>query len=225
MRTLQDFVAYMKARGFQPGTVVDVGACYGTPELFRTFPDAYHIYFEPVRAREDRLRLLTTKYPGEYHLMALADRPGMALLLVPEQRPETSMFIEPSRVETLSEDERRQLVEVPVSTLDDVLDHRDLRGPILLKTDCQGYDREVLRGGRRLLRRVDLVVAETLLYRFDSNTPTTIFSEIVGEMAQQGFEVFDIVSYNLRHSDDALLYVDLVFARRDASVWSPQGWT
>ena len=42
---------------------------------------------------------------------------------------------------------------------------RELPRPILLKTDCQGLDLEVLKGaGRRLRGRLDIVVMEANLF-------------------------------------------------------------
>ena len=65
MRSMDSFIKYLIERDLAPQTVIDVGACYGTPELFRNLPTAYHIYFEPIPWMEELLKLLTTKFPGE----------------------------------------------------------------------------------------------------------------------------------------------------------------
>lgn len=88
MRSMDSFIKYLIERDLAPQTVIDVGACYGTPELFRNLPTAYHIYFEPIPWMEDRLKLLTTKFPGEYHMVALSSEPGRLTLRYPEGRPE-----------------------------------------------------------------------------------------------------------------------------------------
>ena len=38
----------IKESGFVPGLVLDVGAQIGTPELYEVFPEAHHLFIEPV---------------------------------------------------------------------------------------------------------------------------------------------------------------------------------
>ena len=220
-RDFEEFIHYLIDRDFKPRTVIDVGACYGTPELFRNLPDAYHIYFEPIPAMEERLKLLSQKFPGEYHMIALADKPGAMALRFPAAQPEAG-----SLVAAIGEQENESLVEinVPIDTLDAVLGDRELERPLLLKTDCQGFDLDVMRGGRELLTQVDVVISEVNLYHAAGDESRPVFSEMVTYMAAVGFEVFDVISYNRRPLDEALGYVDLAFVRKEGSLWSTHRW-
>lgn len=217
MRSMQTFVEYLIERGVQPQTCIDVGACYGTPEIFRTLPNAYHIYFEPNPTMEERLKELTEKFPGEYHIMALAAEEGRMLLTFPEDKPEEGQLSASSGTGAG--------IETRVSTLDNVLERHRLQGPVLLKTDCQGYDLDVLKGARSVLKQVDVIISEANLYHAGGDPSRPVFSDIVTFLAEQEFEVFDILSYNKRPLDSSLGYVDLAFVRRDGPLWSRHQWT
>lgn len=220
MRSFDDLVKFLIARDFKPKTCIDVGTCYGTRELFGNLPDAYHIYFEPVPIHKDRLELLTKKFPGEYHLMALSDRPGRMTLTYPRGKPQSAHLVNGEIADATG----REVLNVPVSTLDHELGERALEGPILLKTDCQGFDLEVLRGGETLLKRVDIIVSEANLFGNKGDDPRPVLSDIVCYLAAQGFEVYDIVSYNRRPFNGALGFVDLAFVRRDGPLRASHRW-
>lgn len=223
LRTLDDFMRYLATdRAIKLGTIIDVGACYGTPALLNNFPSAHHILVEPLPQMRERLQYVAQKVGGEYHSVALSDAEGTMTLRFPTQHPDQATLM--PTLESLSVHNGRPAedvttCEVSVTTLDALLGDRDLPGPILLKTDCQGYDLEALQGGRHFLQRVDLVIVETLLYRASIERETPVFSDVVMAMKGFGFEVFDIVNYQLRPLDAAAAYVDLVFTQRDGPFW------
>jgi FkbM family methyltransferase len=207
IREFEEFVGFLKSGGFNPGTVIDVGVCYGTPELQQGFPEAYHILFEPVAELEERMKQLTRKYRGEYHMIALGDAPGTFPMNVPEGAVQGASLANAARAKASA------VRQVRVDTLDAVLGPRDLAGPVILKTDCQGYDLKVVRGGREFLKRVDLVVMEVNMFHPAGDPALGDFGAIVTWMREQGFSVYDILSYQIRPFDKALGYVDLVFVK------------
>ena len=48
-RTAEEVLAHVAATGLRPGTIVDVGVAYGTPELYAAFPDARLLLVETLR--------------------------------------------------------------------------------------------------------------------------------------------------------------------------------
>ena len=206
MRSLIEFCSYLNDRRLTPATVIDVSACYGTPELYEAFPDAYHILFEPVPTLESRLKAITTKHRGEYHMVALSDQAGEKPLSISAAGAQAStLIIRPNS----------QTIMVPVETLDRVFGTRKLETPICLKTDCQGYDMHVMRGGKEFLKRVDVIVCEVNMFHPAGDFALPDFGDTVLLMRELGFGVYDVVSYQTRPFDDALGYVDLVFAREE----------
>ncbi len=57
-------------------------------------------------------------------------------------------------------DINRHAIEVRASTLDVMFEGKPLESPIILKSDTQGSEVHVLRGGAAFLRRVDYVISE-----------------------------------------------------------------
>ncbi|SMY09232.1 FkbM family methyltransferase [Flavimaricola marinus] len=216
LRDFEEFVGFVKERGFAPGTVIDVGVCYGTPELQQGFPDAYHILFEPVAELETRMQALTGRYRGEYHMLALGAEAGTLPMRVPEGAVQVATLANPGT----GSDVRM----VPVQTLDGVLGGRDLAGPIVLKTDCQGFDLNVMKGGQEVLKRTDLVVMEVNMFHPAGDAALGDFGTIVAWMQAHGFAVYDILSYQTRPLDGALGYVDLAFVREDGAFRAHHRW-
>jgi hypothetical protein len=59
-----DMLAHLRhvaSLGFQPATVIDVGAAEGTPPLYAVFPKAPHVLVEPLREFEPQLKELTDR--------------------------------------------------------------------------------------------------------------------------------------------------------------------
>jgi FkbM family methyltransferase len=205
IREFDEFVGFVKEAGFNPGTVIDVGVCYGTPELQLGFQDAYHILFEPVAELEDRMKQILQTRRGEYHMLALGDVAGEFLMKVPQGAVQGASLANAQDSKTAR--------AVRVETLDSLLGSRDLAGPILLKTDCQGYDLKVVKGGKAFLEKVDLVAMEVNMFHPAGDPALGDFGAIISFMRDAGFSVYDILSYQTRPFDKALGYVDLAFVK------------
>lgn len=220
MRTFDEFIKYLIFREFNPATVIDVGACWGTPELFRNLPNAYHIFIEPIPELEDRLKLLAKKFRGEYHLLAAGKESGSMRLTYSPRKPEGGTLTGQAKARKGD----YTTIDIRIETLDNLFAARGLTSPIVLKTDCQGFDLDVLMGGRALLDQVEFVISEVNMFHAAGDHGRPVFGDVVAWMRDAGFAVFDIVSYNLRPLDKALGYVDLAFVRRDSRFWATHRW-
>jgi FkbM family methyltransferase len=82
---------------------------------------------------------------------------------------------------------------VPVERLDDVL---DMSGALMLKTDTQGFDLEVIAGARDTLKRVEILVIELSVQPIYEGMPGLL--EMLTEICRLGFVSagFSIVSLN-----------------------------
>lgn len=115
------------------------------------------------------------------------------------------------------------VLKVPVSTLDAEMEGVDLGGHVLLKTDCQGADLDVVKGGLRTLAQCDVVILETSLFRFWGPHHPDFF-EIVSFMDDQGFAVYDFLDGMFRPLDKALGQIDVAFARKNGFLREETGW-
>jgi FkbM family methyltransferase len=211
-RTFDDFFTHVKALGFAPRTIVDVGAACGTSSLHRAFPDAKFILIEPLAEFLPALEQLATGYNCEIHFCAVAAQAGEAAFQVASD-------LYGSSIAHNGADATRQ---VPVTTLDDILDQSDFQPPILLKVDVQGHELQVMAGMTRNLPNCELIILETSTFRVGKNPPD--FSTVVGYMKDHGFSVYDILDGILRPYDRALGQIDLVFVRDGGFFRRYQGW-
>ena len=217
MRHMEEFFAHLKQLSFVPRTIVDVGVAWGTPGLYEAFPDAYYWLFEPVVDFEPAIQAILGKVRGEYHMVALADSNGEANIFVPPNAETASLM---HRGLDLSDPRVRS---VPTRTLDDVLAGTALAEPIMLKTDCQGADLNVLKGGRGFLPRCEVVLMEVgMFHYFDPSSAD--FTEVIQYMKTAGFVVYDLLNYTARPCDGALGQIDVAFVTETGRFRATHVW-
>ena len=219
---LRPFLEFVRGLGFAPAFVVDVGAHRGHwTELARdVFPAAEVLMIEPQPEVRADLDAVCARLPG-------VRRVEVAVGAAEEIRHQTiwedlqgSSFLpapEPARIAT---GEQRP---VRVRRLDDVLaEECGGRAPDLVKLDVQGFELEVLRGAPSLFGRTELFVLETSLYEFLDGLP--LLREVIGFMAERGYEIYDVAGYIRRPVDGALGQLDVAFARRRGLLRRDDRW-
>lgn len=209
-----DFIA---GRGFKPATVIDVGVAWGTPEIYDVFPDAYYVLVEPVPALEDALKSLMKQLRGEYHLCAAGSETGEVELIIPEGMDGSSIVQNPEW-NTLG---RRTIV--PLRRLDDIVPANP-EGPLLIKTDVQGADIDVIRGAERLLEAADVVVMEVQMFRAVGVYEDNQFTQVIEHMKSRGFVTYDVLEYLTRPRDGALGQLNLAFVKENGPFRAHHLW-
>jgi len=195
----------LKKSGFNPTVVFDVGAQVGTPELYNAYPDAHHVFIEPV---SECLPILND----------IASQLNFATVVncaVSNINGTTSLSVTPSRqyssIDTKLGDESR---EIEVRTVDSIYADIHVEGPILLKIDVDGIEVKVLQGAKSVLRNDCVVVIEASIS--DENPR---FNRVVEYLSSYGYEVYDIVDPLYRQSDWHLWQVDLIFIKEKSQLW------
>lgn len=215
-RSFEDFFAHLKRLGFSPSVCIDVGAAKGTMSIYRSFPDALHIAFEPLPDFQDELRETLRPYAHEIKNCALSNESGQTTLL-----RHNDLFGSSIMHSRDAQDEN--VVTIRQSTLDVELTDFELSGPVILKTDCQGSDLLVLQGGIETLAHCEVVIVEASLFRFWGPHQPDFF-DIVTFMHEQGFALYDILDGLYRPRDAALGQIDLVFAKERSSLRQDHYW-
>ena len=201
----------LKQAGFKPSVVLDIGAQEGTPELYSAFPDAHHVFIEPVEECIPILKAIAGQLKSAEVLhCAVSNVKGNATLSLTDSRQYSSIDTK------IGNDSR----EIEVNTIDSICNDILIDGPVLLKIDVDGIEVKVLQGARSILRGDCIVVIEASIA--DENPR---FNRVVDLMSGYGYQVYDIVDSLYRQSDWHLWQVDLIFVKSNSSIWGLKSYS
>jgi len=192
---------HIKELGFEPRTVIDVGAALGTFELYEVFPESRHLLIEPIVENEPYLAQICRKIGNAEYIIAAATRePGRVKLTVHPDLVHSST----SENQAASE-ENPYTRTIPAITLDQICRERKLEAPYLIKVDVDGSEVEVLAGATQILKETEYVIVEVSLFGQ--------MYEVINFMSSQGFVAYDFVNLAWRPLDNALWQCDLAFVK------------
>lgn len=177
-------------------------------ESREVFPDSSYFLVDADPANGDALKALCSSLPNcRYSITLLGAQPREGVTFY-QMGTGSSVLSERTQLE-------RQQIQLPMTTLDKLLAD-ELRRPVLLKLDVQGYELEVLRGGSQVLANSDVVIAEIALIQYNEGAP--LFADVVAFMKERGFVVYEFCGQLRREEDGVLSHVDVIFTRED-SAW------
>ena len=198
--------------GFQPQTIVDVGAAEGTWSRMAAgiWPNAQLIGFEPNRRNEPKLEQTRRELPSfAFHLCFLGAEPGQVTYA--DRGTQTSLYTDAQGSN-----------DAEMRTLDDCFQAGLFPQPQLLKLDVQGYELEVLEGGQRVLSGCEAVLAEVSFFRFHPEMPTA--DEVIAYLKERDFVLYDTMGLLRLPEDDALGQMDFIFLRSDHRLRGKRVW-
>jgi FkbM family methyltransferase len=218
-QSLRGTIQQARRLGVSPRSIIDVGAAYGTPELYEVFADARHVLVEPLDTYRPYLEAIVATYPHtEYVIAAATSRPGPVTIYVHADLVGSSMYLETEDSPGLNDMPR----SVAGITLDQLCAERSVLGPYLIKVDVQGAELDVLAGASHILEETEYVVLETSLLGFYREGVQLY--DVVSFMYEMGFATYDLVGHSYRPLDGALAQVDVAFVRRDGPLRSAHAY-
>jgi len=197
-RTMADACAQLRAGGFEPATVFDVGVGRGTPDLYAAFPKASFILVEPLREYDSILDRLAQQLKAIPVRAVAGSSQGTVRISVEGEG--SSLLVT----------ERERSREVPMVTLDCLRETHSLRGPFVIKADVQGGELEVLAGAEQVLCETEAVALEVSLFSPRAGWPQ--FDDVLRSMARRDFVIYDFFGGH-RRRDGALAQIDIVFVK------------
>lgn len=208
LRGLLQHAAYW---GLQPATVIDVGAAYGTPELYETFPDAQHLLIEPLTEYQAALEKFKQQYRSlDIVFAAASDHTNGITINVHPDWVGSSSYVEDeaSNVNGVPRN-------VPTVRVDTICKERSLPPPYLLKVDVQGAELDVMNGTEGILADTEFIVLEIALFEFYKGAPQ--FYEVIHAMKQRGYVAYDFTEPLYRPLDGAVSQIDVAFVKENSA--------
>ncbi len=202
--TLASALERLARRNLRLGTIVDVGASDGrwTREILPFFPKSRFLCVEAQPGHEPGLKVLVTQHPQvEYVLAAAGERVGETWFDATD----------PFGGVVLKAAAGAKSIQVPVSTLDELVTARRLPPPFLIKLDTHGYELPILAGAAGMLKQTEALIVE--VYNFPGGPPAVTFYEFCRLMAERGFRCIDLFDPLYRPHDGAFWQMDLMFLR------------
>jgi FkbM family methyltransferase len=216
---LRCFLEDIARRGLPVRSILDVGANQGewSRVAAAVFPAADFILVEPQLEMREHLQRFCREFSKARLVEAGAGATEGELTLTIWEDFQGSSFLPEENTAVTAGKQRRK---VKIVTLDSL--YAGFEPPDLAKLDIQGFELEALKGAATLFGRTELFILEVSLFEFTPNWP--LFSEVVGFMAQRGYEVYDLPGFARRPFDGALGQVDVAFARRDGFLRASKEW-
>jgi FkbM family methyltransferase len=207
--SMKDVLVYVKEKGFNPRSIIDVGVAHGTPDIYNTFPDAFFILIEPLLEFENSLKEILQKNKGAYVIAAASSQSGSTTINVHDDHLEGSSVLKETMGPEVDGIER----VVKTVTVDELVNKEKALPPYLLKVDVQGAEIDVLEGSVETLKYTELVLLEASMFKFMIGAPE--FFDMVEYMKNQGFVIYDIYGGTIRPLDGALAQIDLAFVQEN----------
>jgi FkbM family methyltransferase len=206
-------------QGIIPRTVIDVGANAGQFAIASAMMlrNVKIHSFEPVPETVSALiKNVRTLRNVKVYPLALGERQGHCKFHVNSHSQSSSILqLDKSHLEAFPNECEIHTINVELTTLDAVFEKVDLKPPVLLKLDVQGYEAKTLAGGPRTLNRCDYMVVETSFKpMYQGEIP---FIEILATIQRSNFEFLRPIGWLTDPHIGEVLQMDALFQRKNPS--------
>jgi FkbM family methyltransferase len=211
---LDSFFSLLKERGFAPKHVVDVGANHGnwTRAALRYFPDAYYTLVEPQDYLRTHVQDLLTRDGSRIRWIGTGagDKPGTLPFSIAHRDDSSSFAPTPEAAKAA----RMRQIEVPVTTLNEIIRTSDAPFPDMVKIDAEGFDLRVLAGASELVGKTDIFLLEaTICAKISGHDFENTLRNVMQTMGQSGYRILDITDLNRSPKYGVLWLCEVAFLR------------
>ncbi len=213
----------LKARGLTCKQVVDIGANAGhwSRMAATIFTDAAFCLIEPQEEMRPKLEILCRENPHmQFQLAGAGPQPGTLVLTVWDDLLGSSM-LPMANAEAKANGKQR---EVPIITIDGLIQAEKMEVPQLIKLDIQGFELEALKGAETTFGKTEVYILEVSMFPFDDQPNLPQFAEVINFMHARGYVAYDFPGFLRRPFDGALGQCDVCFVKEDGFLRSSGRW-
>lgn len=195
-------------------TILDVGANQGQFAITSTFfySNATIYSFEPVPDTFKLLEANTKNIPLiKCNNYALGSSNGeIDFYSNDHSHASSALLVSEAQKKAIPLTASQHKIKVPVKTLDEVNKQLNLKSPVLLKLDVQGFEKEVLKGSLSMISKVDFLLFEaSFVSMYDGEA---LFDEMNTLAKDLGFELVGPVGF-LQSDNLQILQMDMLYKR------------
>jgi len=202
------------SRGYYPKMLIDIGAARGdwTRLALKYWANSTYFLIEPLEEFESNLKSLKRQYRNtDYVLAAAGAKKGIRKLGVTKDLFGSSLLYTGAFSR-----------EIPVITIDGLLEEERIEQPDFMKIDVQGFELFVLQGAIRAMKNCTFIVLELQFFRFSPRMK--LMHESIAWMVDHGFRPYEIVDVLRRPLDHAMGQCDILFCKIDHPLLTDTRW-
>ena len=206
---LNNFIGILNHQNWKPNFIMDIGANHGTwTRIIKdSFPDAKFLMVEPQAwlkpSFEDLLDNKTTFLPA-----GAGKENGIMLFTINSERDDSSCF----SMTALEADQKGfKQMEIPVWTINHILQDHGGQVPDIIKIDAEGLDIDVLHGASNTFGVTEIFLVEVSINALFQETSML---NVLRFMDNNGYRFFEITDINRPFSNNVLWLMEFVFVRK-----------
>jgi FkbM family methyltransferase len=203
--------------------VFDIGANIGliSQNAYKSFPNAKVYSFEPVSATFEKLEQNTRRYRERifpFQLGFFNESKKMPIYITSFSGANSIIKQSRDHKRVHSDQDLKEVSEeiIELTTLDSFVQTHKISAIDILKIDVEGVEKEVLLGGREIIReKIKYIFIELSLLR--RNRESSYWIEICQLLYDAGFElvtIYDVAKY-VEDGQEYLAQLDAVFRRKN----------
>ena len=202
-------------RRYEIRQIIDVGANTGqfANKIKGLFPEAIIICFEPIPKVFDILKTCVQCNNAQFFNTALGSEKGKSQIFLNEYSPSSSLLeMDKLHKEAFGFAVKQKLIDIEVDLLDNYSYLIDDNRNLLVKIDVQGFEKQVIEGGKNVLSKAIMIIVEISYEPLYLGQPT--FKDIYDELYNLGFEFHGNIEYLKNPKDFSILQSDALFIKR-----------
>jgi FkbM family methyltransferase len=204
----------LKAMGFVPKHIVDIGANHGTwtREVLDHFPDAHYTLLEPQYWLKDSfLDILESNSKVQFYPVGAGNKEGSFQFTMVDRDDSCSFRYTEAEAKAAG----FKQIEIPVVTLNGLLSNSEWPIPDIIKIDAEGLDIEVLKGASNYFGKTEVFMVEAgVVNKLFNNS----FLKLINFMDENGYRLFEITDLNRPFELQVLWLVELAFVKKNGFI-------